>query len=127
MIGQRVPLAGLKQAVSSHPTLPGPKPRVTFSNGFKTVNCTSWKHSESRARAREQVNILRALYQNYQSKKNRWLPLDKLLKGGSADRLDKALDSGKYPQTFSLLDVRTDNKTGLRFVRLSGAYEYESV
>lgn len=120
-------IAGLKQTVAAHPRFPGPKPRVTFSNGFKTVNCTSWTQSESRARAREQVNILRALYQNYQTNKNRWLPLGKLLKGGSADRLDKALDSGKYPQTYQLLDVRTDNKTGLRFVRLSDAYEYESV
>ena len=52
--------------------------------------------------------------------------IETLLKGGSSDRLDKALDSKKFPQTFALLDIHTDNATGQRTVCLLNEYDYES-
>lgn len=102
------------------------KPLVTFSKGFKTVNCTTWTQSESRQRAREQINILRALYENTKKRGNPPIPMDVLLKGGTSDRLDKALDSKKYPQTFGLLIIHTDNGSGQRTVCLSNEFDYES-
>lgn len=108
--------------VSPSPT----KPLVKFSDGFKTVNCTAWTHSESRQRAREQINILRALYENAMKCANVPMPVERLLKGGTSERLDKALDRKKYPQTFALLSIQTDNKTGRRTVCLSDEYDYES-
>lgn len=102
------------------------KPIVTFSDGFKTVNCARWPQSESRQRKREATTILQRLYENWRDK-NQHLPTSTVLKGGSAERIEKALDKHRYPRAFSLLDIRLDNKTGAKTIRLSDEYDYESI
>ncbi|HMP76592.1 MAG TPA: hypothetical protein PKE12_09870 [Kiritimatiellia bacterium] len=102
-----------------------PKSRVTFSNQFKTVYCEQWKAAETRTRARQATNIIRALYENW-TKGNSPASLDALLPGVRIERLDKSLDSESYPEMWGLIRQRVDERTGERMAWLSDDYFYEA-
>jgi hypothetical protein len=100
-----------------------PEPIVTFSDNFKTVNCTTWMRSESRKRGREQPRIWRRLFENWHVG-NKYMGVSELLSGSTHSRLDKALDSQTYPQSFELLDRLPDNRAGNHKVRLKPEFKY---
>lgn len=100
-------------------------PVVTFSRGFRAVNCSLWPESESRKRARQATTIIRRLYENWRDNSNKPMSQDDLLKGVRTHRLDKALSADKYPQTFKLVEQDTEEKTGNRTLWLSKEYDYK--
>lgn len=104
---------------------PEAKPIVTFSSDFLTVNCNVWKKSESRERKRQANTMLRKLYKNYK-RGNKPIPVGKILKGISTERIEKLLNKTRYPQTFSLICQKTEEKTGKRTISLSDDYEYRA-
>lgn len=104
---------------------PEAKPIVTFSSDFLTVNCNVWKKSESRERKRQANTMLRKLYKNYK-RGNKPIPVEKILKGISTERIEKLLNKTRYPQTFSLICQKTEEKTGKRTISLSDDYEYRA-
>jgi len=104
------------------------KPIVTFSNDFLAVNCTAWKKSESRERVRQATTVLRKLYENY-TRGNKPMSVAKIMKGISTERIDKLLGKSRYPQTFSLICQKTDEKPGeqkKQKIWLSDNYEYHA-
>lgn len=103
------------------------KPLVTFSDDFKTVNCTAWSKSESRERSRAADKIIRRLYENWRDNKNTPLSQQDLLVDIESDRLEKILNANKrFPQMWSLIRREFDNKTGNRSVCLNDEYEYRA-